>query len=602
MRNVAIAIATVISAFGTAAPAATPLSVRDSFRIGTSGTIFCSAQTITTDAALKDMFDAGYAVTCRDAALPVGKIYKLRASADAGARLAAARAAEVNCTAPTTAQCAGPRAGRDASIASSRTPTSAIASTNIAKATRSTPPKASPDMIARSSSACAAWSPTSRSRASSRSRRRAPAIPPPSRASRRARSIPSTALAEAYRRNNAGSYAEAAEFFAAVSELGDAPLSRSEALANEALQKSNLGRYAEADALFARAAEQLGSDPLVARRLRNYRAMHLLNQGDAKGALAELDKPLPTSADRHGGAAGTASRSTPSPPSGSTPIPSSASSWAPNPMSCSRPRRPRSSTDRRFSCAAPRLRLERRSRGVPPMRCAVPTRSVGAVRSGKVASIVWMRAQIARRPRGDRRRTEATAPKPTASTAKASQCSRRIIQARPHCSTRKARLAGYLARSGQARAGRSHVPRHRPFAGRHQQSAAVASRTVLQPYVDVLLKKANDPAAAAEIFTATQLMVRPGPRPDPGRACARAERRHRRSVAPVPPVGHADPPARAQSRSSLPGSKIWPSRRPTDLGRARVLRASLAADAKRTGRDPGGAGQLPPLSRRVERR
>ena len=106
----------------------------------------------------------------------------------------------------------------------------------------------------------------------------------------------SKALAEAYRRNNSGSYAEAAEFFAAVAGTGDAPLSRSEALANEALQKSNLGRYAEADALFARAAEQVGSDPLVGRRLRNYRAMHLLNEGDGKAALAELDKPLPTSA------------------------------------------------------------------------------------------------------------------------------------------------------------------------------------------------------------------------------------------------------------------------------------------------------------------
>ena len=94
---------------------------------------------------------------------------------------------------------------------------------------------------------------------------------------------PGRALAEAYRRNNAGNYAEAAEFFAAISSTGDAPLSRAEGLANEALQKSNLGRYAEADALFARAAEQIGSDPIVARRLRNYRAMHLLNQGDAKG-------------------------------------------------------------------------------------------------------------------------------------------------------------------------------------------------------------------------------------------------------------------------------------------------------------------------------
>src|SRR5947208_13410080 len=37
-----------------------------------------------------------------------------------------------------------------------------------------------------------------------------------------------TLFRSAYRRNNAGSYAEAAEFFAAVSSAGDAPLSRSE--------------------------------------------------------------------------------------------------------------------------------------------------------------------------------------------------------------------------------------------------------------------------------------------------------------------------------------------------------------------------------------
>ena len=105
---------------------------------------------------------------------------------------------------------------------------------------------------------------------------------------------PAKALAEAYRRNNSGSYAEAAEFFAAVSKSDDAPLGRAEALANEALQKSNLGRYAEADLLFAKAAEQIGTDAIVARRLRNYRAIHDLNQGNAKAALEELDKPLPT--------------------------------------------------------------------------------------------------------------------------------------------------------------------------------------------------------------------------------------------------------------------------------------------------------------------
>ena len=64
-------------------------------------------------------------------------------------------------------------------------------------------------------------------------------------------------------------------------------------MVNEALQKSNLGRHAEADALFARAAEMAGADPVTARRLRNYRAMHLLNQGMAAAALAELDRPVP---------------------------------------------------------------------------------------------------------------------------------------------------------------------------------------------------------------------------------------------------------------------------------------------------------------------
>ena len=109
---------------------------------------------------------------------------------------------------------------------------------------------------------------------------------------------PSRALAEAYRRNNVGSYADAAEFFASVRNAGDSPISHAEALVNEALQKSNLGRYPEAESLFDRAAEQVGSDPIIARRLRNYRAMHLLNRGRAAQALEELAKPMPKATAR----------------------------------------------------------------------------------------------------------------------------------------------------------------------------------------------------------------------------------------------------------------------------------------------------------------
>ena len=56
---------------------------------------------------------------------------------------------------------------------------------------------------------------------------------------------PAKALAEAYRRNNAGSYAESAEYFASVTQGESGASGKAEALANEALQKSNLGRFAE---------------------------------------------------------------------------------------------------------------------------------------------------------------------------------------------------------------------------------------------------------------------------------------------------------------------------------------------------------------------
>ena len=88
MRIKAIAIATAISAIAASVPVASaPLSVRETFRIGQGGTTFCSAQSLATDKGLAAMFDVGYSVTCRDAALPVGKIYKLRDTSGGARRL-----------------------------------------------------------------------------------------------------------------------------------------------------------------------------------------------------------------------------------------------------------------------------------------------------------------------------------------------------------------------------------------------------------------------------------------------------------------------------------------------------------------------------------
>ena len=105
MRRTIIAISAAVASVIGAAPAGsapsgtTSLSVRDSFRVGSGGTIFCTAQSLATDAGLTNMFDTGYALTCKDAALPVGKLYKLRSTSDVSARLAAARDSNVTCAA-----------------------------------------------------------------------------------------------------------------------------------------------------------------------------------------------------------------------------------------------------------------------------------------------------------------------------------------------------------------------------------------------------------------------------------------------------------------------------------------------------------------------
>ena len=267
-----------------------PLSVRDSFRIGTSGSSYCSAQPVATDAALTGMFDVGYSITCRDAALPIGKVYQIR-SGDPSARLAAERAKEVTCGAPRqgTVQDIGTVDIIDCKM------TDADVAYRVYQFKRGAQYFSAEGLAGYDSALELAL----RSVVADKpvdgevSIATTGAGDPASFARVQAGTLdPTRALAEAYRRNNVGSYADAAEFFAAVSSAGNAPISRAEALVNEALQKSNLGRFAEADALFTRAEEQVRGEPIDSRRLRNYRAMHLLNQQKSKEALKELDKPV----------------------------------------------------------------------------------------------------------------------------------------------------------------------------------------------------------------------------------------------------------------------------------------------------------------------
>jgi CHAT domain-containing protein len=510
MGKTAIVIAAAaIAGLGAAAStwAATPLSVRDSWRIGSSGTSFCSAQSLTIDKALTGMFDAGYAITCRDAALPVGKLYKLRDSGGAAERIARDRSERANCEARRRGNVAGLgpvdviecklkdadvvyrsyelRRGRMVYAAEGLGGYDSALQFGLRSLVADQPVKGEISIATTGVGDPAAFA-----------RVQAGTL------------APDKALEEAYRRNNAGSYAEAAEFFAAASTgSGDAPLSRAEALVNEALQKSNLGRFAEADSLFARAAELVGSDPVVARRLRNYRAIHELNQGDAKAALAELDKPLPkalyTSTASGAGSLEindtTAQRLNADSKFGQQLGTQSAELLPDEKIEILE--------GQALQLRGTALRLSGDRAGA---RDAL-RRADGellSVRGGKVASILWMRAQIF----GDLGAIAEEANEPAEASRLYRQAVTLLEVNYPGTAVllnSKARLAGYLARNGQvatAEAMFADIVHSQPDTSNLPPSFA----NVLRPYVDLLLKKGDDPKATTEIFAATQLMVRPG--------------------------------------------------------------------------------------------
>jgi CHAT domain-containing protein len=509
MRRTAIAITAAVIALGGAASsfATTPLSVRDSWRIGTSGTSFCSAQSLTVDGALTGMFDAGYSITCRDAALPVGKLYKLKESASAAPRVAADRTSRANC---------GPsRRGSMPGIGAVEVVECKLKDADVtyrAYQLRRAGLYYSAQGLAGYDSALqlglrslVADQPVKGEISIATTGLGDPAAFARVQAGTLA---PDKALEEAYRRNNAGSYAEAAEFFAAaVSASGDTPVGRAEALVNEALQKSNLGRFAEADSLFARAAELVGSDLVVARRLRNYRAIHDLNQGDATAALAELDKTLAKSV--------TTNRASVT----GTPEIDSAMSRRLNAEGKFGKQLGEQSDEllpdekieildgQAHQLRGTALRLNGNRAGArDALRQA--DGELLAVRGGKVASILWMRAQIF----GDLGAlAEEDGDRVSASRLYGQAVD--LLEANYPGSAvllnSKARLAGYLARNGQVAAAErmfSEIVHSQPDTSNLPPSFA----NVLRPYVDLLLKKGDDPKVTDEIFAATQLIVRPG--------------------------------------------------------------------------------------------
>lgn len=295
MRIVTILAAAISLSAASAVPAqsARP-SLQDSFRLGNARGALCQMQGRGSDPAVAGMFDRAWTIVCRDAARPVGQVYALRGDATVAERIAASRDGAVTCE-PDASSMTLPGVGQ---VAVSRCKLDqadigyAIYRTRIGKVT----------YVAQGLSGYASALElglrtvvTDRMIDGEINVASTGMTDPVAFARVQAGALdPAQTLAEGYRRNNAGAYAEAAEFFDTLqSQPGASPDQRGhEYLVNQALQKSNLGAFAEADALFAQAERISLSDPVQLRLRRNFAAMHLLNQRRLDEAAGVLARPL----------------------------------------------------------------------------------------------------------------------------------------------------------------------------------------------------------------------------------------------------------------------------------------------------------------------
>jgi len=229
IRAGAIALSFAVASLQPAA--AQPISLQENFRIGTGSSLLCTGQWLLTDPAIATMFDRAYSIVCRDAAVPVGKVFALRASGDPDQKLASLRAERVGCEPAADVEVEELGQVRTLSCQSS----DSELAYNVYMKTRGDTLYVAEGFAGYDSALRLAL----RSVVADRVVDGEVSVAttgmgdPAAFARVQAGSLdPQRALAEAYRRNNAGAYAEAAEFFGALTSREGADQNRAEAIAN----------------------------------------------------------------------------------------------------------------------------------------------------------------------------------------------------------------------------------------------------------------------------------------------------------------------------------------------------------------------------------
>jgi CHAT domain-containing protein len=461
---------------------------------------------LSNDPVLKDMFDRAWSLVCRDAAAPVGRVYALRGNpADIDKRV------DPTLTCATSASAALPDAGA-AQVASC---TGSIPGVGFRRyrIQRGTTTYVAEGLAGYDSALTLAL----RSIVADRivPGQVAVAITEAGNAAAFARVQagnldPDQALAEGYRRNNAGAYAEAAEFFDTLLQrrlgTGDPNRHYGEYVANQALQKSDLGQYAEADTLFAEARRIPTSDPIELRLRRNLEAINDLNQGRLGPALAMLDKPVPP--------IGADSDSAPSLTIDPR-LAASINSDAPMAQSLGVAATSQLTPAERagiLDAQASGLRgvILRRRGNLAGATTAFETMlaRVATIRGGNVASLARLRSQASgelaaiAEARGDRTTAEALYRRSVSEISIEYPGSAAVT-------VTDARLAAFLGRIGKNEESRSLY--RTVIANLSASDTSVPGIDImLEPYFALLAAQGGDASAAADFFLASQVLVRPG--------------------------------------------------------------------------------------------
>jgi CHAT domain-containing protein len=501
-----LAVTAAASLFAASAATAQQISLQDSFRLGSGAGVLCSAQTRSADAALKDMFDRAYAIVCRDAAVAVGQIYALRERGeDPAARLAALRSEKAECRPAERGNIENLgqvqvmactlkdlnvdyrvymwRARNTLYVAEGLTGYDSALQLGLRTIVADKPVEGEISIAT-----------TEAGDAASFARVQAGSLDP------------ARALAEAYRRNNSGSYAEAAEFFSVLLASDPSGTNQAEALVNQALQQSNLGRFDEANVLFAKAGRLSAGDPVITRMLRNYRAMHLLNQQRPEAALTELNSALAT------GVGDGLSKRTALVIDAETATRLNSESPVSRQLSAASAGLSADDKAQILDGQAEHLRgTISRLQNRPDQATTALNRALAifaGVRGGRVTSTVWMRAQIL-----GELASIAEARGALAEAARQHQASVALLATDYPGSTAllnaQAQLAAFYARTGQTEPALT-LYRHIVDANAESGNSSPTLRRTLAPYFQLLAKQASRPEAVTDMFKASQVLVRPG--------------------------------------------------------------------------------------------